>query len=264
MEEDEITLREWIAGLPLESVIAWNDNGLGAGARRSFSSWLDIQVPMLETVLGWNWVWTINIDNPDWEPDPAAPADTGNGDETEIDVAPDGYALVATTPAGERVHAVACYEDGRVEPLDDEEVERVYPPDYEPPLIQGLNVALSPFLEIETIDRALADWVAKETGRTDIRFRFEAAIGPSPMLQVAIERVEEWEEAKERGEEPRRVVMEFDNPEFIADFLDCSIEDAKEHIHLSNEYGKLLRAKIARDADRAKARAERLLDRLAS
>lgn len=263
MEEDEITLRELIAGLPLQTTIAWNDDGLPAGARRSFNSWLDIQVPMLEAELGWNWVWTINLDNPDWEPDPAESADKEGADDTTLAITPDGYALVATTLDGERVYAVACYEDGRIEPLSEEEVAQVCPAEFEPPVIKGMHVALKPFLQIETINRALAEWVMQATGRTDISFRFEVAIGPSPMLQVAIERVEKWEEARERGE-PQGTVIEFDNPEFMADFLDCSLVEAEEHIRRSNEYGRLLQEKHARDAARAAARAEYLLARLSA
>jgi hypothetical protein len=257
---------DWLAGLPLDTVIAWDDNSTAAASRFAFASWLDIQVPLVEAEFGWNWVWTIEINNPDFEPDPHFPgseveeASDEEGDPTGFEIEPDGFALVARSLDGSLLHAVACYEDGRILELTETEMERIET--YEAPEIEGMKVFVNQFVEIESINKALSAWVQEKSGRSDISFRFEPEIGPSPMVQVAIERMEEIKEKKERGEETGLITMEFDNPEFMADFLDCSLEEAKEHIRLSNAYGDLLRAKLDRDAERSAKRAKDILARL--
>lgn len=273
--DEPVSLRQALAGLPLDTVIAWDDDSTPAETRFAFSSWLDIQVPLLESVLHWNWMWTVSIKDPAIEPEPSMDFDDifdeededeevgeTEDDNTSISLAPDGYALVIRDGEDIPLRGVAIYNDGRTISLTEIEIERIYNPHYTPMEIDGRSVWQSAFCDLETINRTLAEWVMQETGRSDIRFRFEPEIGPSPLLQVAIERKEAIEEARERGEQPNYVTMEFDNPEFMAEWLDCTVEQAKAYRIRSDEWGKLVRAAHERDRARIEARSRELLSRV--
>lgn len=247
--DEGTSIRDWLAALPANAEIAWNDNHIGAGFIHATASWLDIQVPMAEKDLSLNWIWTIDVvedpDHYDFEND--------GGDAW---VKSEGYIFIVCDTEKHVLLALACYDDGRVGEVPKAEVDHLV--SSWGPITKGKHpVWLCHFADMQKINQALVG-LATEGGRPDISFRYEPEIGPSPMLQDAEEMVE-----KLRSGEATTVKCEFDNPDWLVENFGYTPEEAAEHIAESEKIGKVLRAEIDRIRDRHRRVARRLLKRFA-
>jgi hypothetical protein len=251
-EQMNADIRDWLLGLPEGAVIGWSDNALGEGFRHMLGGWADVQVPMALSEIGLNWLWTVDL----------VESAAGHEDQgADALVASEGDALIVDTPGGERLEALACYHDGTEYPLTEAEIDYLASPDLEPYEIGGYRVYLSPLARLATVNHALEGLAVAVAGRYDLRFRFEPEIDDSPMFKVAQERWEDAKEAIESGDTGRFVTMQLDDPDWMADFLDISREEAEAHIAESSKAAEAIGAQIDCLIAQRKERAQKLLVR---
>jgi hypothetical protein len=244
-------ISDWLAALPQGAEIAWSDDAfLGEGFRHMLSGWVDVHVPLAEDELSLNWIWTVDLVEQEGERD-----DEG----CDAWILAEGYALVVRRD--ERVlAALACYQDGSLAELSDDEAVYVSPDDRSLswPLLEqeGLAVWLTPLCRLESVSRAL-EGVAARAGRPDLSFRFEPDMRTSPMVAAAQESAAEVREALEEGDTSRFEVMRFDDPGWMADFLGVSLEEAEEEVRDHKERVAVLIAEhdqlVAARQERARA-----------
>lgn len=241
--EDTTRLSSWLQALPPDTEIAWADDGQPAGSRFVFSGWLDIQVPLAESELGWNWIWTIDIDE-------GFAAD--GFEQTNFKLEPQGEALLVDRD-GVLQFALARYADGRVVELNEVEQEKLRR-NSSGESLEGYTAYYRPFVETRLIDQTLARWVAHHTGRSDISFRFEPEIGPSPMLQLAAERMEKLEAG-----EATSSVVDFDDPASLAEIFDIPLDEAEEWVEGLEEDRAVFCARLDQEQAARRERIEFLL-----
>lgn len=249
-EKDESfsALVEWLCARPQGEVLVWSSDTVGPEFHHALCEWVDINLPQAQEDLQLNWVWTIEVGGKQLD------FDTCPGAECcALGLPEEGVAIAAF--AGDEIRlALACYDDCNAIPLAASEID--YLRHTYAHHLDGMQVYLQPFARVETISQALRDWVVAHTDRSDISFRFDPNPEPSPLMRTVMERIDETTLHPER-----LIEMRFDDPAWVAEHRNCSLEEAEAWIAEMNEQTAEVGRQLDEEHRQAEDKARQLLAR---
>lgn len=160
---DPTELIAWIKNLPPGTVVKWGANCID-DKRLWAIGWVDVLVPELMELLGWNWIWT--IERPTWIGDLVA-KEKENNELWSFVLEPDLEVHGATV-------------DGFWEPMLALGLDEVAPLE----LQNSPGYDSVPGWTVEVLNRGLANWCAQHADRTDITFEFDDGIEDPALIEA--------------------------------------------------------------------------------